>query len=125
MGGSRVEKFERQIQRDLGEIFQQHSKEWFNGAFITISGIKASPDLGVVKVYLSLYNVPNRKEAFENIEIQNKNIRKALAYRIKNEVRKIPELTFYEDETLDYINHMDQLFDSIKKERENRTGEKE
>ena len=112
--GLRQEKFSKLIQRDLGELFTIN-KSWKGGAFITISEVNVSPDLGYVKVYLSLYNNPNRSQIMGLLEENNKSIRHALAQRLKNQVRKIPEIVFFEDETMDYVLKMEKLFDSIKK----------
>ncbi|MBC7425369.1 MAG: 30S ribosome-binding factor RbfA [Bacteroidia bacterium] len=125
MSGNRVEKFERQMQRELGEIFQQRSRDWFGGAFITVSGVKASPDLGYLKIYISLFNVATRAETLANVELHNKQIRKDLSGRIGKTVRIIPELTFFEDDTLDYVNKFDAIFDDLRKERESRENNNE
>ncbi len=113
--GLRQEKFSKQIQRDLGEIFQLHRQEWLGGEFITISGVQCSPDLGYVKVYVSLYNAAQKQAVMENLEMYGREIRMELAKRLKNQVKKIPELNFFEDDTLDYMNKMDQLFKEIHK----------
>lgn len=102
------------MQKDLGEIFQRKSSDWFGGAFITVSETTVTPDLGYVKVYLSLYNVKDKDALMEEIEFRSKDIRKLLASKIRNSVRKIPELQYFEDNSLDEMNKMDALFDSIK-----------
>ena len=119
--GLRQERFAKQIQKDLGEIFQQHRHEWLAGEFVTISGVKISPDLGHAKIYLSLFNSKQRQKVMESVEIHNREIRMALAARLKNQVRKVPEIVFYEDETLDYLNKMDRIFEEIHK-KENPEG---
>ena len=111
--GLRQDKFAKQIQRDLGEIFTIH-KDWVNGAFVTISEVQVSPDLGYVKVYISLYNNPNRLMVMQALEENAKQIRHALAAKIKNHVRKVPELVFFEDDTMDYVVKMEKIFDQLK-----------
>src|SRR5689334_2212168 len=111
--GLRQEKFAKQVQRDLGEIFQQHRQEWLAGEFITISGVQVSPDLGHVKVYVSMYNASKKAKVMENLELYAKEIRMELARRLKNQVKKIPEIAFYEDDSLEYMNKMDKIFDEI------------
>ncbi len=59
---TRTEKFNKEMQRELGIIFQARTQDWFEGAFITVTEVTASPDLGYIKVYLSLYNTKNRDE---------------------------------------------------------------
>lgn len=111
--GLRQEKFSKQVQRDLGEIFQQHRQEWLAGEFITISGVQVSPDLGHVKVYVSMYNASKKAKVMENLDLYAKEIRMELARRLKNQVKKIPEIAFYEDDSLEYMNKMDKIFDEI------------
>lgn len=112
----RQEKFARQIQRDLGELLQRNP-EWTAGEFISISKVNVSPDLGYVKVFLSLYNAKTKTAVLDALENHAKEIRMALAKRIRNEVRKIPELNFFEDDTLEYVAKMDKLFDDINKNK--------
>ena len=114
--GLRQEKFERLMQKDLGEIIQRKSHDWFGGAFITVSATSVSPDLGYLRVYLSLFNTDNKRELMERINAHNKEIRKLLAAKIRNEVRKVPELEFFEDESLEEINRLEELFQKIRKE---------
>ena len=117
--GLRQEKVARQIQKDLGELMQQHRGEWMAGAFVTIAKVTITPDLGYVNVYLSLYNNANRVAVLDHINDQNKEIRKALAQRVRHNFRKIPEIRFYEDDTLDYVEKMDELFKKISAENNN------
>ncbi len=114
--GLRQEKVARQIQKDLGELMQQNRGEWMAGAFVTISKVTITPDLGYVNVYLSLYNNANRAKVLEHINGLNKEIRRALAQRVRHSFRTIPELRFYEDDTLDYVEKMEELFKKINNE---------
>lgn len=114
--GIRQEKVAKQIQKDLAELMQQHRSEWMAGAFVTISNVTITPDLGYVNIYLSLYNNANRAAVLDHINGQNKEIRKALAKRIRHSFRTIPELRFYEDNTMDYVEKMDDLFKKIQSE---------
>lgn len=112
--GLRQEKFARQIQRDLGDIFLHH-KDYVAGQFVTISQVMASPDLSYIKVYLSLFNSPKRAQVMQALELYSREIRMELAKKIRNQVKKVPELTFFEDDTLDYVQHMDEVFAAMKK----------
>jgi len=96
--GLRQDKFSKQVQRDLSELFNIKKNDWLGGAFVTISNVNVSPDLGHVKVYLSLYN---------------KEIRHALAQRLRNSVKKMPEVHFYEDDTLEYVAKMEDLLKTL------------
>lgn len=117
--GLRQEKFSKQIQRDLGEIFQLHRHEWLAGEFVTISAVKVTPDLSYVRVYLSLFNVSKREQVMESVELNAREIRKELARRLKNQVRKIPEIAYFEDDTLDYVSKMDKIFEELNKNKSN------
>ncbi len=117
---TRTEKFNKEMQRELGIIFQARTQDWFEGAFITVTEVTASPDLGYIKVYLSLYNTKNRDATLQNIELHNKFIRKELASKIKHSVRIIPELAFFEDKSLDNVNKFEKIFDQIREERKTR-----
>ncbi len=113
--GLRQDKFAKQIQRDLAELMTIHRNEWLGGTFVTMSNVLVSPDLSYVKVYLSLFNIQNRKDVLTHLNtVVDKEIRHEIARKIKNNVKKIPEIRFYEDDTLDYVAKMDELFDKIK-----------
>ncbi len=115
--GLRQDKFAKQIQRDLAELMTLHRNEWLGGAFVTMSNVLVSPDLSYVKVYISLFNIQNRKDVLNHLNTMvDKEIRHEIARRIKNNVKKIPEIRFYEDDTLDYVTKMDELFEKIKSE---------
>ncbi len=115
--GLRQDKFAKQIQRDLAELMTLHRNEWLGGTFVTMSNVLVSPDLSYVKVYLSLFNIQNRKDVLKHLNtVVDKEIRHEIARRIKNNVKKIPEIRFYEDDTLDYVSKMDKLFEKIKSE---------
>lgn len=113
--GLRQEKFGRQMQRDLGEILLAHKNDWLDGCFVTLSQVKVSPDLGHIKAYISLFNPSDKDKVMELLTLYAKEIRMELAKRIKNEIKKVPEIAFYEDDTLDYVNKMDQIFQNLKK----------
>ena len=111
--GLRQEKFGKQIQRDLSELFNINKNEWLLGAFVTISNISVSPDLGHIKIYISLYNNPKRASILAQLDFCNKDIRHALAQRIRNSVKKMPNLHFYEDDTQEYVAKMEDLLKTI------------
>lgn len=117
---TRTEKFNKEMQRELGVIFQSKMHDWFEGAFITVTEVSASPDLGYVKAYLSIYNTKNKQSVMDLIGLYNKHIRKELAGKIKNSVRVIPELNFFEDNSLENAMKFDKIFDQLREERETR-----
>lgn len=111
--GLRQDKFSKQVLRDLSELFNIKKNDWLGGAFVTISNVNVSPDLGHAKVYLSMYNNPNKTAILEQLDFLNKEIRHALAQRLRNSVKKMPEVHFYEDDTLEYAAKMENLLKSI------------
>lgn len=113
MDSKRQEKFARLIQKDLGEIFQMASSRLFGGAFITIREVKVTPDLGLARVYLSFFQIEDKDAMLEKVDMHNREIRHELAQRIRHQVRKIPALEFFIDDTLDYAQHMEEVFKKL------------
>jgi ribosome-binding factor A len=109
MEGTRLNKVSRQIQKDLGEILQKQSQKLFQGKLITVTSVRVSPDLGLAKVYVSIFPTENKEETMETIKINTKAIRFELGQRIRNQMRIVPELAFYIDDSLDYIENIDRL----------------
>ena len=112
------------MQRDLGQIIQhQYQKP---GTFITVTAVRVTDDLMNAKVLLSIY-APGRDEdaIFNHLEEHNAAIRKELASKIRHQVRRIPELHFVKDDTAEYVNKMEGLFEKIRKERESRENDQE
>ena len=105
----RQNKYSRLIQRELSEIFLQESRALFPGAMVTITVVRMSPDLGVAKVFLSIFTNGDREAFLENIKAQTKHIRHLLGKKIKNQVKKIPELIFLYDDSIDYFENIDKL----------------
>lgn len=113
----RQEKFAGLIQQHLAEIFQKEASS-FQNVFITISQVKVSPDLGHAKVYLSFLNYPKtqaqgKNELMDTINFHAKDLRHKLAQKVKNQVRVVPELQFFLDESLDYVFHMEDVFKRV------------
>ncbi len=120
----RQEKFAGLIQEHLADIFMRH-KEYVSGVFVTISRVQVSPDLGYAKIYLSLFKAPDKNLLLETLKLHAREIRKQLASKIKNQVRVIPELEFFVDDSLDYVFHMEEVFKEINKQDEQRNQNKE
>lgn len=109
MDSTRQLKVSRLIQKELGEIFQQETRMLFGNALITVTQVRISPDLSVAKVYVSLFNVPDNKALLKSIQEHTKEIRLKLSARIKKQLRIIPNLVFYHDDSLDYAMRIDEL----------------
>jgi ribosome-binding factor A len=110
MESKRQQKVARQIQKDLGEIFQRDVPHLFNGAFITVTNVRISPDLGVARIYLSFLASKNPGLLLDAIRDNSRTIRQHLGERVRHQLRIVPELTFYIDDTAEYAAKMDQLF---------------
>ncbi|OZI06464.1 ribosome-binding factor A [Siphonobacter sp. BAB-5385] len=113
MESKRQQKFARQIQKDLGDIFQREMQSQFGNAFITVTDVKVSPDLGIARAYLSFLLTEDKDQLLKNIQDKTKHIRQILANKIRNQVRIIPELQFFLDDTSEYAAKMDALFAGI------------
>lgn len=113
MESKRQQKFARQMQKDLGDIFQKELQGEFGKAFITITEVKISPDLSQVKSYLSIMLATDKEDTLDQIREKTKQIRNILAGKIRHQVRIIPELFFYLDDTAEYAAKIDELFNSI------------
>lgn len=109
----RQQKFAKLIQKDLGDIFQKDPKSMFGRSFITVTSVKMSPDLSLARVYLSFLQVANSKEMIEKISDQKKEIRKMLGQKIGKQVRIIPDLVFYLDDSAEYAAKMDELISGL------------
>ena len=96
------------VQKEMSIIFQRRSAEFLN-KLITVTVVRISPDLGNAKVYLSIFPEGKKEEVFEMILINTNNLRYELGNKIKNQIRKIPELQFHIDDSLDYADKIDEL----------------
>lgn len=108
MDGTRLSKIERLLQKELGDIFQKQTQA-MRGVLISVSVVRVSPDLSVARVYLSIFPSERSKELMEAIKANTKAIRYDLGQRVRTQLRKIPELTFFVDDSLDYIENIDHL----------------
>jgi ribosome-binding factor A len=113
MESKRQQKFSRVLQKELAEVFQRDVSHLINGAYISITLVRVSPDLGIAKVYLSLLLAKQPKEVLEEVQANTKAIRHALAQRIKSQVRVVPELIFYLDDSAEYAAHMDKIISGL------------
>ncbi len=109
MSSTRQNKIERLLQKDLGDIFQKGTNTLFKGKMITVTTVRVSPDLSSARVYLSLFPVKDKKEFIEYINSVEGQIRFDLGKRIRHQLRKVPGLKFFVDDSLDYIENIDNL----------------
>lgn len=118
METTRQQKINRLIQKELSEIFLLQTKA-MPGILVSVSGVRISPDLSVAKAYLSIFPSEKGKELLANIKTNVKAIRYDLGQRLGKQLRIIPELVFYIDDSLDYLENIDKLLNTEgKKETE-------
>jgi ribosome-binding factor A len=109
MDAIRLNKVSRLVQKELADIFLIQAKKIAGNAMITVTAVKVTKDLSYARVYLSLFGIKNKEELISSIEENTKEIRRNLGNRLKNQLRIIPELDFFLDDSLDYIDHIDEL----------------
>lgn len=111
MEGKRQAKIARLIQKELSEIFRRQTAS-LGGVIVSVSAVRVSADLSIAKVYLSIFPPAKSQEILENIKRQAKTCRYELAQAVKETLRKCPELSFYLDDSLDYVENIDRLLAS-------------
>jgi ribosome-binding factor A len=109
MESQRQQKVSRLIQKDLGEIFQLGARTLCLGAMVTVTKVYITPDLNEAKIYLSIFGVGEKNNALENIQKNSSQIRYDLGRKAGKQLRTIPELKFYEDDSLDYLENIEDL----------------
>ena len=108
MQETRQNKIARLLQKELSLIFQQQTRAK-HGTMVSVTRTKISPDLSVCTAYLSIFPSEKGEEILQNINASNKQIRYELGTRVRNQLRIIPELRFFIDDSLDYIERIDEL----------------
>ena len=102
------------LQEELSGIFQRLGLSMIDGGMVSISSVKITPDLLEARVYLSLFQVTDTKATLKKIQERGWEIKKELAARVKQQLRRIPELKYFHDDTLDHVFKMEELFKQIK-----------
>lgn len=108
METTRQQKIARLIQKELGEMFLLQTKAT-HGLLVSVSTVRISPDMSVCRVYLSVFPSEKSKEVVDNINSNVRSVRYELGKRLRFQLRIIPELRFFVDDSLDYIEHIDEL----------------
>jgi len=109
----RQQKISRLIQRDLGDIFQKDAKGYFGDALITVTRVRISPDLSMAKVYLSLMMVQEKESFIQRLSEKKGLVRRMLGQRIGKNVRIVPDLHFYLDDSADYADHIENILKNL------------
>ncbi|GGB15401.1 MULTISPECIES: 30S ribosome-binding factor RbfA [Mucilaginibacter] len=116
MESKRQQKFAGVIQEDLAAIFQREGMNYLPNTLVTITKVRVTPDLAIARIFLSFLGNPNVQTALHTIKSHASEIRYKLGARIKDQVRIIPQLEFFVDDTSEYVERMDKIFDKISKE---------
>lgn len=106
------------IMEELSDIFQREGMNIVDGGMVSITKVMVTPDLLEARVYLSFFQVKDTAALLYKIKERGKEWRNLLGQRVKNQLRRIPELQFYNDDTLDHVFKMEELFKQIKKDDE-------
>lgn len=109
MDGSRLDKLERQVQKDLAEIFREIAQEHFRGIVFTVTRVRISPDLSIGRVNISLFPVKDKELVMDWIREHGKSIKDQLVRKMKGSLRKVPDFYFYLDESIDAEAEIDRI----------------
>ena len=108
MDSTRQNKVARLIQKELSEIFVAQTR-LMHGVIVSVSQCRISPDMSVCRVYLSVFPSERAQEIVGNINANQRQVRFDLGTRMRHQLRIIPELKFFVDDSLDYAEHIDEL----------------
>lgn len=109
MESTRQKKVSRQLLKDLSEIFQLNGRDLIGTSFVSVTVVRVSADLSVARVYISLFGTDDKDKVMERMNKQAYAIRKKLGVRIRNQMRKVPELKFFLDDSVDYSQQIEDL----------------
>lgn len=121
--GKRQKQVGGLIQEEINFIFQKLGLNIIDGGMVSISSVKLTPDLLEARIYFSVFNAVDNKSVLKKIEDRAWEIKKELAARVKNQLRRMPELKFFLDDTLDYVFKMEEIFKQIKTNENKESGE--
>lgn len=113
MESKRQQKYSRMIQKEIGDIFQRNMTHQLGSMMISVTQVRMSPDLGVARTYLSFVLHDDPDGALELVNKHKSEIRRELGKRIGKQVRIIPELAFFHDDSQDYASRMDKLISGL------------
>ena len=109
MESTRQKKVSRQLLKDLSEILQIKGRDLIGTSLISVTVVRISPDLSIARVYVSVFGADNKEDLLKKINNQSYFIRKKLGERIRNQMRKVPELKFFLDDSVDYSRQIEDL----------------
>ncbi len=108
MENTRQQKIAKQIQKDIADIFQKEGAHLVRGLLVTVTTVRVSPDFGYAKIYVSVFPFEQHEALLRTLEENTWLIRRELGRRIRNQLKNIPELQFFLDDSLEYIEQIDE-----------------
>ncbi len=112
----RQKQVARLIEEEMNTIFQKEGITMIHGGMVSISKVAVTPDLLEARIYLSFFKIENQEAALQIFKEKTSEIRGLLGNKLRHQLRRIPELQFFIDDTLDYVFKMEELFKKIKDE---------
>ena len=106
---TRQQKIARQIQRDMADIFSKEAAAFLQVAMTTVTAVRVSPDFGYAKIYVSIFPFDRSAAVMAALDKQNWLLRRSLGQRIRNQLKVVPEIQFFLDDSLEYIDNIDHL----------------
>lgn len=112
MDTTRQKRISRLIQKEMGEIFRSEIREIVRGTMVSVTNARVTSDMSIAKIYLSIFPGEHKEEILENVLHNNSKIRYLLGQKVGKQLRIIPELQFFIDDSLDYIDNIDRLLNT-------------
>ncbi len=110
------------VLEEMSDIFQREGINVIQGGMVSISKVTITPDILEARIFLSLFKIEDHKALMTAIKERTKEFRNQLGMRVRNQLRRVPELHFFEDDTLEYVDKMETIFKQLKQEREEKEG---
>ena len=117
MESRRQLKISRLVQKEISDIFQREGPRYFGKAFVTVSGAQVSPDLLLARIYLSVFQSDKPGELIALVQMHAGELRGKLGKRMRSQLRRIPELEFHLDESLDEVFRLEKIFRDINEKK--------
>lgn len=108
--GKRQRQIAALIEQEMNAVFQKLGLNMIEGGLVSISKVQVTPDFLEARVFISFFQVPNLQEALKKIEAKQWEIKKEIAQRLKHQLRRIPQIKYYPDGTLEHVFQLEELF---------------
>jgi len=111
------------IKRNFGVVLREEGLYIYQNALVTVTNVKITPDFGLAKIYLSVYNTTDKSEVIKSLRENSSRLRHSLAERIRKHIRRIPQIDFFLDDTLDEMYKLNALFDKLGSDKSGKSEE--